>query len=87
MSAYVIFTMNPDYPAPGEAPYRKVAVYEGRTAIDALTRFAADNGIEIGDGPASGKHWLSGRKALISFGNGQYHADLTTLPANVLVAS
>lgn len=81
MSAYVIFKFNPDYDVKaGIMPYTKVAVYNGKTARDALSRYAADNGIEIGDGPASGLHWFQGRKHLASFGSSQFHANKTTLP-------
>jgi hypothetical protein len=85
-NAYVIFRLSSDRDLRNQSPYERVAVYLGRTAREALTRFAADRDIEIGDGPADGKHWLQGRKHLYSFGQGQFHADKTTLPANIEAA-
>jgi hypothetical protein len=88
-NAYVIFVFNPDYDArPGSyaSAYTKLGVWRGNTAREALLRFAAVKGLAIIDGPGVGGYWLHGRKRLSSFGRGQYHADLTTLPANLDVA-
>jgi hypothetical protein len=86
-NCYVIFQANSDVDlAAGRYPYTKLAVYRGRTARHALERFAADRGITISGGPAYGGHWLQGQKQLASFGQGQYKADITTLPANIEAA-
>lgn len=90
-NAYVIFKSAPAGTRNAQGfrvLYTKCGVYRGRNAHDALARFAADWGLgPIGDhAGGDAPYWRSGRKSLASFGRGQFHADITTIPATVNLA-
>lgn len=76
---FAIFQLRQNRQA-GETPYERIGYWHGRTAADALTRFAADRGLTIGERANHDGHWIDGRTRLSSFGRGQFSAMHVGIP-------